>query len=181
MENNEYIKISQIFKIINQQKEFLTIDRCSKRKLTYEEVFNILDNILFECKDSKDTKNNYETKKFEKRKCQSKNEITVENAIKKLGYTPYHNVIKNDCIGKYRPLPFDFGILVNGKELLIEFDGEQHEKPIKYFGGIKKAQEIKLYDQIKNDYCEKNNIPLLRLNAKSRIYNDIHEFIKMNS
>jgi len=47
-----------------------------------------------------------------------------------------------ECRDK-RTLPFDFGILNNSLELigLIEYQGEQHYKPIKYFGGEKKFKE----------------------------------------
>ncbi len=68
------------------------------------------------------------------------------------------------------PLPFDFVIFnkENKLILLIEYDGKQHFEPVN-FGGIsdERAKEnfekIKLHDQIKNDYCKQNNIPLLRI------------------
>lgn len=61
--------------------------------------------------------------------------------------------------------PFDFAIFNDDGELikLIEYDGEQHFEPIKLFGGeenflIQQERDIK-----KNEYCKKNNIPLLRI------------------
>ena len=64
------------------------------------------------------------------------------------------------------PLPFDFWL--KDYNILIEVDGEQHEKPTT-FGGINKdvaelnfKQQLKR-DKIKNDYCKYNNIPLLRI------------------
>lgn len=111
-------------------------------------------------------------------KCQSKSERTVARAIKELGYTPYHNVIKKDCIGDERPLPFDFGILVDGKELLIEFDGEQHEEPIAFYGGAEKFERVKRYDSIKTRYCADRCIPLLRLNRRSSIKSELRRFIE---
>lgn len=52
--------------------------------------------------------------------------------------------------------------------LFIEYDGEQHYKPVKYYNqsdeevekNFKKTQE---HDKIKNLYCEENNINLLRI------------------
>lgn len=45
----------------------------------------------------------------------------------------------------------------------IEFDGEQHFKPVEWFGGIKGYQETVQRDARKNEYCKQNNIPLLRI------------------
>lgn len=65
-----------------------------------------------------------------------------------------------------RPLPFDF--YLPGYNLLIEYDGEQHFEP-KTFGGISddKAKlnfkRTKKHDKIKNTYCIKNNIKLVRI------------------
>lgn len=57
-------------------------------------------------------------------------------------------------------LPFDF--YVNNK-YLIEFDGKQHFQPIEHFGGEEAFQKRKQHDQIKNEYCKNNNIPLIRI------------------
>ena len=67
-----------------------------------------------------------------------------------------------DCRHK-KPLPFDNSILNEKKELiaLIEYHGEQHYFPVKYFGGETKFEETKCRDKIKEEYCKKHNIPLL--------------------
>ena len=66
----------------------------------------------------------------------------------------------SDCIlPSGYPARFDF--YVNNK-YLIEYDGEQHFK----IGGWCDEEEftkIKKYDNIKNEYCKKNNIPLIRI------------------
>lgn len=60
-------------------------------------------------------------------------------------------------------LPFDNALLDSDNKLicLFEYQGEQHYKPIKYFGGEEKFKETKLRDQIKKDFCQEHNIPLL--------------------
>lgn len=75
----------------------------------------------------------------------------------------------SDCRGKKYPLPFDFAVF-NKNELsfLIEYDGEQHYKPITFKGiDVKKSLEqfekCKINDSIKNDYCKRNNIKLIRI------------------
>ena len=59
------------------------------------------------------------------------------------------------------PLPFDF--YLPDYNLCIEYDGKQHYKPIGYFGGEEGFVSRIKHDQMKTEYCEKNNIGLLRL------------------
>lgn len=61
-------------------------------------------------------------------------------------------------------LPFDFAIKRNSQVAgFIEYDGLHHFEPIEFFGGQKHFLYVKKHDQIKDDYCETNNIPLLRV------------------
>jgi len=62
-------------------------------------------------------------------------------------------------------LQFDFGVFdINNKLIMIiEYDGIQHFKPVKYFGGEENFIISKKRDEIKNKYCVDNNIPLLRI------------------
>ena len=62
-----------------------------------------------------------------------------------------------DCKYK-RTLPFDF--YLEDYNLCIEFDGKQHFEE-SYYGNCLEQQ--KLRDKIKNEYCNKNNIELLRI------------------
>lgn len=61
-------------------------------------------------------------------------------------------------------LPFDF--YLTDRNILIEFDGIQHFKPISYFGGEKSFERIKINDSIKNNFCHENQIELIRINYK---------------
>lgn len=70
-----------------------------------------------------------------------------------------------DCRNK-NSLPFDF--YLPECNLLIEYDGEQHFYPIDFAGkGEEWAEEHFKYrqqnDNIKNQYCKDNDIPLLRI------------------
>ena len=58
-------------------------------------------------------------------------------------------------------LPFDFYLPTYN--ILIEYDGEQHFRPIEYFGGQEKFELQQKHDTIKNEYCKNNGIPLLRI------------------
>lgn len=59
---------------------------------------------------------------------------------------------------------YDFAILENNKiSYLIEFDGEQHFHSVKHFGGEEYFNYIKENDNLKNNWCKKHNIPLIRI------------------
>lgn len=80
----------------------------------------------------------------------------------KLNYYPQY--VFPDC--KYKnPLKFDMAILDSDDQLLglVEYQGEQHYTPVKYFGGEEQLKENKLRDSIKREYCIQNNIPLLEI------------------
>ena len=65
-----------------------------------------------------------------------------------------------DCRYKL-PLRFDFYIPEHN--LCIEYDGIQHFKSFEFFGGEDKLKITQMRDEIKNDYCKKNGINLIRI------------------
>ena len=76
----------------------------------------------------------------------------------KINYIPQARF--TECRNIY-PLPFDF--YLPDYNTLIEYDGEQHYKPVDYFGGEETFKRRIANDNIKNDFCAKNNINLVRL------------------
>ena len=70
----------------------------------------------------------------------------------------------------------DFYIIINNQIYIIEYNGEQHYKPIKHFGGILKFEEQVRRDKELRFYCETNNIQLLEIkysdiNIKEKVLN----------
>lgn len=63
-----------------------------------------------------------------------------------------------------RPLPFDF--YLPQYNCCIEYDGEQHFKPVSFLGGEEHYIMTFKHDRIKDEYCRNNNIKLLRINYK---------------
>ena len=63
-------------------------------------------------------------------------------------------------VGK-RQLSYDF--YLPDYNLLIEYQGLQHEKPIEWFGGKKHFEIQQEHDKRKREYAEKNNIELLEI------------------
>lgn len=67
-------------------------------------------------------------------------------------------------------LRFDYAILnIQGElDCLIELDGEHHFMPIRGHGGDKKHKTLLVHDNLKNEYCIKNNIKLYRISYKEK-------------
>lgn len=117
-------------------------------------------------------------------KCRlSKGEQKIQKALKELNVQFEQQYSFPDC--RYvNPLPFDFLIRIGENQLLIEFNGEQHYRPVK-FGGLadNNANDIfevvKMRDLIKMKYANKNSIPLLiiKQDETSRISDIIKEFL----
>jgi hypothetical protein len=70
----------------------------------------------------------------------------------------------DDCFYKNK-LRFDF--YLKKFNICIEYDGPQHFKNVKFYKDS--LDEIKIRDSIKNDYCENNNIELIRISYKDNI------------
>jgi very-short-patch-repair endonuclease len=94
-------------------------------------------------------------------KCKtSKGEIFIINFLndKKIKFETQKRF--KDCRVKY-PLPFDFYLI--DKNLCIEYDGEQHFIPSRTWGGIDNLKITQERDKIKTNYCNDNNIKLIRI------------------
>ena len=91
-------------------------------------------------------------------------------------FIPQFNIVKNPKTNYW--LKSDFAILnkENKPILILEYDGEQHFKPVKIFGGEKKLKATQYRDYVKNEYCKENNIPFLRFNYKQS-ENDITDLL----
>lgn len=91
----------------------------------------------------------------------SKGELRIKNYLdeNKIKYVRQKKF--RECKDK-RMLPFDF--YLPSENICIEFDGEQHFAIINYYGGTTNFEEIKKRDNIKNYFCEKSGITLIRLN-----------------
>jgi hypothetical protein len=100
---------------------------------------------------------------------ESRGEKFIEFYLKKhfINYKRQYRI--KECKNK-KQLPFDFAIFDNMNNLimLIEYDGQQHFKPTNFKGVDNEKAKVnfdktKINDNIKNNYCRKNNIKLLRI------------------
>ena len=90
----------------------------------------------------------------------SKGEMYIEEILKE-NEIIYESQKRFDNCRNKRTLPFDFYLPNNN--ICIEFDGSQHYKPVEYWGGKERFDNLKENEQIKNKYCEDNNINLIRI------------------
>jgi hypothetical protein len=95
---------------------------------------------------------------------ESSGEKLVREALKSMGleFSRQHTF---DGCRREKKLRFDFAVLSssNSPVLLIEFDGEQHYRPIGMFGGEKNLEYTRENDRIKEEYCALNGHKLIRL------------------
>lgn len=100
----------------------------------------------------------YQSGKQKCSKCtkrESSGEYKIRSILEenKIDYEPQKRF--EDCIDK-RSLPFDF--YLPSYNLCIEYQGAQHYEPNAHF---KNFDKLTLHDNIKKQYCKKNNIKLL--------------------
>lgn len=78
------------------------------------------------------------------------------------------------------PLRYDFILLQNGNKpyRLIEFDGPQHDLPVKYFGGEEKFLKQKDNDRRKNVYAQSHNILLVHIPYSKRDTMTLNDLIE---
>lgn len=111
---------------------------------------------------------------------QSRGEVLISQILEKLNVHFETEYSFHDCVYE-RPLRFDFCVFFNHSPvLLIEYDGLQHFKSIQYFGGDDGFHTRQICDEIKNQYCDMHDIPLVRIPYDMKyeeIYNTIRNAI----
>lgn len=113
-------------------------------------------------------------------KCINKESIGSETITKWLDEKGFYYIKEyrfSDC-RNIRPLPFDF--YLPDHDICIEYDGEQHFRPVRHLGGKDHYDKTVKNDKIKNDYCRDNNIELIRISyyENKNISNILEEYFK---
>ncbi len=105
----------------------------------------------------------------------SKGEILISNILNdnNVLYVSQHTF--NDC-KNINVLPFDF--YLPEYNTCVEFDGRQHFEVVDAFGGIEEFEKVKINDNIKNKYCNDNEISLIRIKYDN-IENDIFQIYSL--
>lgn len=104
----------------------------------------------------------------------SHGEINISNYLKEnnIKYTPQYRLSSLRGVGN-KPLSYDF--YLPNKKILIEFQGEQHERPINHFGGKKQFIIQQIHDIRKRKYAKSHGIRLITIWYNQ--INDIEEIL----
>jgi len=97
---------------------------------------------------------------------ESKGENLLSGILNSLKINFEKQKIFENCKDK-RGLPFDFYLPEHN--LCVEYDGRHHHYSIDIWGGQEKLEYIQRHDKIKNEYCDKNNIKLIRIKYNTNI------------
>ena len=103
----------------------------------------------------------------------SHGEVIIEGVLTSFNYIFIPQKRFSDCVNpetKYQ-LPFDF--YLPSHNTCIEYDGDQHFRPLDRFGGQKALDAVKKRDKIKTDYCLNKGIHLFRINYKQNVQKEI--------
>ena len=95
----------------------------------------------------------------------SKGEEIIAEYLSGAGFT-FKREVTFDGLKRQRSLRYDFAVLDKTTlepTALIEFDGEQHFRPVEYFGGVETWESLKKSDEMKNQYARRNGIKLIRI------------------
>jgi very-short-patch-repair endonuclease len=102
---------------------------------------------------------------------ESKGEKKIREYLVKHGINFKRQNKFSTCVNE-KVLPFDF--YLPELNTCIEYDGKQHFEPIKRFGGVEGFEKTKQNDEIKNIFCQTNNIQLMRISYKENIYEKLN-------
>lgn len=99
-------------------------------------------------------------------KNESTNVILIKELLRKMNINFKQEYKFNNCLSpKGNKMKFDF--YLPDYNCCIEYDGEQHFRPVNFGIGKEKSIEKynlqKQYDKIKDNYCEENGIKLIRI------------------
>jgi len=110
----------------------------------------------------------------------SKGELLISNILKELNLNFKEQYIFEGLKTENNGTPiFDFVIFdyYNDIKYIIEYDGEQHFKAVRRWGGIERLNKQKEIDEFKNNYCRDNNMKMIRI-PYTELKNINKEYIK---
>jgi len=109
---------------------------------------------------------------------ESKGEKILVDILDKMNIKYVREKRFKECRYK-NPLPFDF--YLSELNTCIEYDGEQHFRLYKKFGGKEALEKQIIKDQIKNQFCLDNGIKLIRIRYDDNIDEKITVLVLLRS
>lgn len=95
----------------------------------------------------------------------SKGELIISSILSKIGVKFEEQFVFTGLKTENNGTPkFDFVIFENDAiTKVIEYDGFQHFKPVKKWGGEKRLRQQIMIDEFKNEFCRSNSIKMIRI------------------
>ena len=109
------------------------------------------------------------------KKCKcSKGEERIRNILSNMNLNFIEQYEFDDCVNEQgNNLIFDF--YLNKLNMCIEYDGEQHFHNYRFEKSNDRLMKIQQHDKLKNEYCIRNNIKLLRIHYSD--FNNIEKIL----
>lgn len=106
---------------------------------------------------------------------QSKGETLVKEYLDKLkiNYKEQYQITIDTTINSTGHAYIDF--YLPDYNVFIEYNGEQHYKPMRFTGGILQFEHQQKRDQYVRDYCKNNNINLIEISYENKTKENIKE------
>ena len=192
--SNEYWRVSKKYQTDDkrywskqQMFDFFVIQSKNSFGDSYEydiNKFNDLDNLaeVF-CKQHQRWFEVFPKEHISGKRCPFDNESKGETLVRvyleknKISFKQYQKLqgCFSEINGRCILLTFDF--YLPELNVVIEYDGEQHFRPIERFGGEKTFNRQKMLDEIKNKFCDKSNIKMIRLPYTVKKSTDIKKLL----
>lgn len=83
----------------------------------------------------------------------------------------------DDCRNPYTNAKLRFDFYIPKHNICVEYDGQQHFKPVSMWGGKIGLLETQNRDAIKNKYCKEKNIPLIRISYKENVFEKLSSLL----
>ncbi len=103
---------------------------------------------------------------------QSKGEAKIQQLLDILNIKYERQKVFNECRGKTGRQPLFFDFYLPKYNMCLEYQGEQHYRPVDFFGGEDAFNNLQLNDSEKEKFCKENNITLIKI--KYNQYNDLN-------
>lgn len=104
----------------------------------------------------------------------SKGELSVKKYLEESNVEYIREKTFDGCEDK-KHLRFDF--YLPDHNICIEYDGIQHYEPSDFYGGERGFEQTKQRDKIKTQYCEDNNIRLIRIKYDEDVENKLKQLL----
>lgn len=102
----------------------------------------------------------------------SKGEAKIQQLLDILNIKYERQKVFNECRGKTGRQPLFFDFYLPEYNMCLEYQGEQHYRPVNFFGGEDAFNNLQLNDSEKEKFCRENNIILIKI--KYNQYNNLN-------